>query len=66
MPPCVQSAFWRLLEEISGFQLQKALLTVPQLLRGPAPKAELIALDGKQPKHGGGHSVLTAVGVPSQ
>ena len=35
-------------------------------IRGPAPKDELIVLDGKQPRHGGGHSVLTAVTVPSQ
>src|SRR5439155_8604970 len=31
-----------------------------------APAHELIVLDGKQPKHGGGQSVLTAVSVPSQ
>jgi hypothetical protein len=35
-------------------------------IRGPAPADELIVLDGKQPKPGGGHSVLTAVSVPSQ
>jgi hypothetical protein len=31
-----------------------------------APADELIVLDGKEPKHGAGHSVLTAVTVPSQ
>jgi hypothetical protein len=46
--------------------LEQALLQVQTQLRGPAPKKELIALDGKQPKHGGGQSVLTAVCVPSQ
>ena len=35
-------------------------------MRGPAPKDELIALDGKEPNHGGGDSVLTATCVPSQ
>jgi hypothetical protein len=35
-------------------------------VRGLPPKDELIALDGKQPNHGGGHSILTAVAVPSQ
>jgi predicted transposase YbfD/YdcC len=54
------------LEEISGTQLEQALLQVQERLRGPAPKAELIALDGKEPSHGGGQSVLTAVCVPSQ
>lgn len=37
-----------------------------QQIRGPAPRDELIVLDGKQPRHGGGHSVLTAVTVPGQ
>ena len=31
----------------------------------PAPPGELIVLDGKEPRQGGGHSVLTAVTVPS-
>jgi hypothetical protein len=42
------------------------LVSVQEQLRGPAPKNELVALDGKEPKHGGGQSVLTAVCVPSQ
>ena len=35
-------------------------------VRPEPPAQELVALDGKQPKHGGGHSILTAVAVPSQ
>jgi hypothetical protein len=31
-----------------------------------APKDQLIILDGKEPKHGSGASVLSAVTVPSQ
>ena len=46
--------------------MQAILLQVQAQLRGPAPKDELVALDGKEPKHGGGQSVLTAVCVPSQ
>jgi hypothetical protein len=65
-PAPSQPTFWRLLEEISGGQLEKILLQVQEQLRGPAPKDELIALDGKEPKHGGGHSVLSAICVPSQ
>src|SRR5260370_417729 len=61
-----QPTFWRLLQEVSGAQLQQILLSVQEQLRGPAPKDELIALDGKEPKHGGGQSVLTAICVPSQ
>jgi hypothetical protein len=65
-PAPSQPTFWRLLEEISGGPLEKILLQVQEQLRGPPPKNELIALDGKEPKHGGGHSVLSAICVPSQ
>jgi hypothetical protein len=65
-PAPSQPTFWRLLEEVSGSQLEKILLQVQAQLRGPAPKDELIALDGKEPNHGGGHSVLSAICVPSQ
>lgn len=65
-PAPSQPTFWRLLQEVSGAQLEQRLLAVQEQLRGPIPKDELIALDGKEPKHGGGQSVLTAVCVPSQ
>lgn len=65
-PAPSQSTLWRLLEEVSGGQVQEILLQIQERLRGPAPQKELIALDGKEPKHGGGQSVLTAVCVPSQ
>jgi predicted transposase YbfD/YdcC len=65
-PAPSQPTFWRLLQEVSGAELEQILLAVQQQLRGPAPKDELIALDGKEPKHGGGQSVLTAICVPSQ
>jgi hypothetical protein len=41
-------------------------LQAQEQIRGPAPPQDLIVLDGKEPKQGGGHSVLTAVTVPSQ
>jgi hypothetical protein len=65
-PAPSQPTFWRLLQEVSGAELQQILLAIQEQLRGPAPKDELIALDGKEPKHGGGQSVLTAICVPSQ
>ncbi|MDR3377877.1 MAG: ISAs1 family transposase [Verrucomicrobiae bacterium] len=65
-PAPSQPTFWRLLQEISGVKLEQILVSVQEQLRGPAPKNELVALDGKEPKHGGGQSVLTAVCVPSQ
>jgi hypothetical protein len=65
-PAPSQPTFWRLLEEIDGFQLQNILRQIQERLRGPAPKNELIVLDGKEPNHGGGQSVLSAICVPSQ
>ena len=65
-PAPSQPTFWRLLQEVSTSQLERVLLAVQEQLRGPAPKNELVALDGKEPKHGGGQSVLTAICVPSQ
>jgi hypothetical protein len=65
-PAPSQPTFWRLLQEINGVKLQQVLLAVQEQLRGPAPKDELIALDGQEPNHGGGQGVLTAVCVPSQ
>lgn len=65
-PAPSQPTFWRLLEEVNGTKLQHSLRAVQEQLRGPPPKSELIAMDGKEPKHGGGQGVLTAVCVPSQ
>jgi len=47
-------------------KLEEVFLQVQDQLRGPAPPGDLIVLDGKEPRQGGGHSVLTAVTVPSQ
>ena len=65
-PTPSQPTFWRLLEEIDGARLDQVLRQVQEQLRGTAPQKELIALDGKEPHHGGGQSILTAVCVPSQ
>lgn len=65
-PAPSQPTFCRMMEHIDDDALEKILLLVQQQIRGPAPKEELIVLDGKPPRHGGGHSVLTAVTVPSQ
>lgn len=65
-PAPSQPTFCRMMEHIDDDALEKIFLQVQEQIRGPAPKEELIVLDGKQPRHGGGHSVLTAVTVPSQ
>jgi hypothetical protein len=65
-PAPSQSTFCRLQQEVDGTMLEQTLLAIQEQLRGPAPKDELIVLDGKEPKHGGGQGVLTAICAPSQ
>lgn len=65
-PAPSQPTFCRLMEHINDESLERIFLQVQEQIRGPAPPDELIVLDGKEPRHGGGHSVLTAVTVPSQ
>ena len=65
-PAPSQPTFCRLMEHIDDDALEKIFRRVQEQIRGPAPTEELIVLDGKEPRHGGGHSVLTAVTVPSQ
>ncbi len=65
-PAPSQPTFCRLMAQLDADALEKIFLQTQEHIRGPAPADELIVLDGKQPRHGGGHSVLTAVTVPSQ
>ncbi|HEY9073425.1 MAG TPA: ISAs1 family transposase [Desulfobaccales bacterium] len=65
-PAPSQSTWCRLFQEIDSVRLEAVLSEVQQRLRGPAPQDELISVDGKEPKHGGGQSILSAVCVPSQ
>jgi hypothetical protein len=64
-PAPSQSTFSRFLAGIDAVKLHEQLLRVQQRLRGPAPQ-ELVVMDGKEPHHGSGASILTAVMVPSQ
>jgi hypothetical protein len=65
-PAPSQPTFCRLMEHIDPDELEKIFLQMQRQIRGPAPPQELVVLDGKEPRHGGGHSVLTAVTIPSQ
>jgi hypothetical protein len=65
-PAPSQSTFSRFLAGVDTAQLEQTLLAIQRRLRGPAPQEELVVLDGKEPKHGSGASVLSAVTVPSQ
>ena len=58
--------FSRALQAVDPQAVDRAVLAFQAQVRGQPPKDELVALDGKEPKHGGGHSILSAVSVPSQ
>lgn len=64
-PAPSQPTFCRLMARLKGQDLEKVLLAVQHQIRGAPPRDELVVLDGKQPRAGGGHSVLTAISVPS-
>lgn len=61
-----QSTFSRLLQNLSGRKVNEALLAVQEKVRGRPPREDLIVVDGKEPNHGPGDAVLSAVTVPSQ
>jgi hypothetical protein len=65
-PAPSESTLWRALHAVKLEEVDRAVLKFQAQVRGPPPKEDLVALDGKQPKHGGGYSILTAVAVPSQ
>jgi hypothetical protein len=65
-PAPSQSTFSRFLAGIDATKLNKQLLQIQRQLRGPAPPQELVVMDGKEPNHGSGASVLSAITVPSQ
>ena len=65
-PAPSQPTFSRCLQKVDGRKLEEVILEVQEQVRGQPPKEDLIALDGKEPKHGGGQGVLTAVSLPSQ
>jgi Domain of unknown function (DUF4338)/DDE_Tnp_1-associated len=65
-PAPSQPTFCRMMKHLDAQALEQVFLQYQQQVRGAPPADELIVLDGKEPRAGGGHSVLTAVTVPSQ
>jgi hypothetical protein len=61
-----QSTFCRLLQRVDGKKVNEVILEIQRQFRAAPSGKELIVLDGKEPSHGSGESVLTAVEVPSQ
>ena len=65
-PAPSQSTFSRLLSGLDARRLNQVLLDIQAQVRGQPPPDELIAVDGKEPRHGPGDAILSAVTVPSQ
>lgn len=65
-PAPSQSTFSRLLKRVNGAKVNATLLAIQAQIRGQPPPEDLIVIDGKEPKHGPGESILSAVSVPSQ
>jgi hypothetical protein len=64
-PSPSQPTFCRLLHKVSAEQVEAAILAFQTHVRGPAPHAEVAALDGKAVKRSGGEMLFSAVTVPS-
>lgn len=65
-PAPSQSTFSRLLAGLDARRLNQTLLDIQTQGRGRPPADELIVIDGKEPRHGPGDAILSAVTVPSQ
>ena len=65
-PAPSQPTFCRLLRAVDPGQVEAAVLAFQQQMRGPAPKDEIVALDGKAAKRSQGEQLLTVVAVPSR
>lgn len=65
-PAPSQPTFCRLLKKVDALKVEEGLLAFQTQMRGPAPREEVVAIDGKEPKHSRGRQLLTAVCVPSQ
>jgi hypothetical protein len=65
-PAPSQPTFSRALQGVDPAAVDQAVLAFQAQVRGQPPKEELVVLDGKEPKHGSGHGILTALTVPSQ
>lgn len=65
-PAPSQSTFSRMQQQVPVDRLAEIIRAIQTQVRGAAPADELIVLDGKEPRHGSGEAVLTAVSVPSQ
>jgi hypothetical protein len=61
-----QTTFSRMMSNVNADLVEEVLIQWQRRIRGPVPPNETVAIDGKQPKHAGGHNVVTAIATPSQ
>lgn len=65
-PAPSQPTFHRLFARVDARAVEEAVLAFQTQVRGAPPAEQLVVLDGKAPRHTGGHHVLSAVTVPGQ
>jgi hypothetical protein len=65
-PAPSQSTFSRFLAGVDAEAIEKRVLEIQSKVRGQPADKELIVVDGKQPRHGSGESILTALTSPGQ
>jgi hypothetical protein len=61
-----QTTFSRLMSQVNADLVEEVLIEWQRRLRGPVPPDDTVAIVGKQPKHAGGHNVVTAIATPSR
>jgi len=64
-PSPSQPTFSRFLKAVDGRAVEAAILAFQEQVRGPAPKEDMVAIDGKAAKRSRGQMILNAVTVPS-
>lgn len=65
-PSPSQPTFSRVLFSVDAKKVEAAILAFQTQVRGKLPSQEMVAIDGKQPKHSQGQHLLNAVSLPSQ
>ena len=65
-PAPSQTTLNRFFQKVNAAKINAAILAIQTQIRGPVPQGGLIVMDGKEPKHGPGDSVLTVIHAPSQ
>jgi len=61
-----QPTFCRLMAGVKSEELEKILLQIQRQVRGEPDPSELINIDGKEPRHGSGDAIVTAVTATTQ